>query len=199
MLNRLFLLQMHLAVSIWLTSAVYADGQIRLDNPSFEGDPQDATVPLGWFPCEPGSTPDLLPGPWAVYQAPYNGQSYLGLITREDGTWESVGQRLSQPLMPGQCYYLDLYLAYSDTYAGYNQPIKFRIWGSTERCEKAVLLGHTVTVHHTDWKNYRFLFAPRQQINYIIFEAYYPNHVNQDYKGNILIDNCQPIRICIRA
>lgn len=176
-----------------------AFSQIRLENPSFEGDPQDATVPVGWFPCEEGSTPDLLPGPWAVYQTPSDGQSFMGLITREDGTWENVGQRLSQPMQNGQCYYMDIDLAFSDTYAGYNQPIKFRIWGGYSRCEKQILLGHTVTVNHTDWRTYRFLFAPNQPINYIIFEAYYPNPANNIYKGNILIDNCSAIKVCIRA
>lgn len=90
-----------------------AFSQIRLENPSFEGDPQDATVPVGWFPCEEGSTPDLLPGPWAVYQTPSDGQSFMGLITREDGTWESVGQQTSQPMQNGQCYYMDINLAFS--------------------------------------------------------------------------------------
>ena len=37
-----------------------AFSQIYLENASFEGSPQDATVPIGWHPCEAGTTPDIL-------------------------------------------------------------------------------------------------------------------------------------------
>ena len=93
-------------------------GQIFLDNASFEGEPQDATTPVGWLPCERGTTPDILPGPWGVYQEASDGDTYVGLITRDDGTWESIGQRLKQTLQPKDCYTFFLDLAHSNTYAG---------------------------------------------------------------------------------
>ena len=49
-------------------------GQILLDNPSFEGEPKDATTPIGWLECEKGTTPDILPGFWGVYLQPYDGR-----------------------------------------------------------------------------------------------------------------------------
>ncbi len=171
---------------------------IRLDNASFEGEPQDATVPMGWFPCAMGTTPDILPGPWGVYQEASEGDTFMGLITREDGSWESVGQRLAQPLKMKKCYSLSMDLAHSDTYADYSQPVRLRIWGSNGRCEKEQLLGETDFVTHRDWEQYNFMFVAKSQINYIILEAFYKDS-RFSHRGNILIDNISPLKSCERA
>jgi len=176
---------------------LFIPGQIKLVNPSFEGEPQDATVPTGWMPCELGTTPDILPGPWGVYQEASDGDTYLGLITRSDGTFESIGQRLSQSLKKDECYSFSLDLANSKTYTGYNSPLKLRIWGSITRCQKAELLYESPTINHSDWENYDFSFATKFQYHYIILEAYAPD--NKAAKGNILLDNCSKIAVCTRA
>ena len=82
-----------LLVSWSILLPIALSSQIYLTNASFEGEPQDATVPTGWFACELGTTPDILPGFWGVYSESSEGETYLGLITREDGTFESIGQR----------------------------------------------------------------------------------------------------------
>ncbi len=171
--------------------------QIRIENPSFEGSPQDATVPTGWMPCEDGTTPDILPGPWGVYQEPSEGDSYMGLITRADGTYESVGQRLSEPLKKGECYSWNLDLAHSNTYTGYNQPLKLRVWGAYNRCQKAALLYESPLIDHTDWQTYSFSFLSKFEYHYLIIEAYAPDH--STLRGNILIDNCSKIISCKRV
>ncbi|MCB0682774.1 MAG: hypothetical protein KDC32_18010, partial [Saprospiraceae bacterium] len=57
-----------------LLGSVSGIAQIPFQNPSFEGDePQDATVPAGWFPCKEGTTPDILPGVWGVHTEPAEG------------------------------------------------------------------------------------------------------------------------------
>ena len=71
---------------------------VWLNNASFEGVPQDATTPSGWQECELGTTPDILPGFWNVYTEASDGETFIGLITRDDGSFESIGQRLSSPL-----------------------------------------------------------------------------------------------------
>jgi len=173
--------------------------QVHLNNNSFEGPPQDATVPMGWHACAPGSTPDILPGEWGVYTESSSGDTYMGLITRADGSWESVGQRLSEPLTTGECFNFSMDLAHSKTYAGYNKPVKLRIWGGVENCGMNQLLGETEFIKHTDWKRYHFKFVTDAEINYIILEAYYMDGIYFHYNGNILIDNCAAITFCRRA
>ena len=171
---------------------------IYLNNASFEGTPQDATVPAGWFPCELGTTPDILPGYWGVYQEASEGETYVGLITREDGTWESIGQRLSSPLKAKECYAFSIDVAHSNTYASYNKPLKIRIWGGTQKCVKTQLLLETDFIKDTDWEEYEVDFTAKQNLNYILIEAYYKDG-DFSYRGNVLIDNISPIKKCVRA
>lgn len=171
---------------------------IYFNNPSFEGEPADATVPVGWLPCEALTTPDILPGFWGVYREASEGDTYVGLITRGDGTWESITQRLNQTLSAGECYKFTLDLARSPTYNQYNRPIKLRVWGGSYKCEKDQLLLETDLIEHSFWKPYEVNFYPKAPINYIIFEAFYQEGAFR-HPGNILIDNLSPIRQCPRA
>ncbi|MEO1516418.1 MAG: hypothetical protein AAFV95_15445 [Bacteroidota bacterium] len=173
--------------------------QISFQNASFEGQPQDATTPVGWHPCASGTTPDILPGHWGVYLEASEGETFMGLITRDDGSWESVGQRLSTPLEKGECYKFSVDLAHSDTYAEYNFPLKLRIWAGTTTCSRQQLLAESEVIKHEEWERYEFAFFAKQQYQYIIFEASYIDGVYFNYKGNILLDNLSVIRKCHRA
>jgi len=173
--------------------------QVELDNPSFEGEPEDATMPSGWWQCKPGTTPDILPGSWGVYNEPSEGETFMGLITRPDKTWESIGQRLSKPFDKGSCYSTSVDLAHSKTYTGYNQPIKLRIWAGKNRCGRDQLLWESKVITHSQWETYNFFFTAKGTYNYIIFEAYFPNDKVVPYKGNILIDNVEEFVVCERA
>jgi len=189
----------HLILILLLTTFGFSQKDIRLDNASFEGERQDATVPTGWQPCAEGTTPDILPGFWGVKLDPFEGESYMGLITRDDGTFESIGQRLSGPLKTGDCYRFSLALANSKDYAGYNKPIKLVIYGGRTNCSKDQLLISTEYISHQDWKKYTFQFVPEKDLNYIIFEAQYMDGLYFHYKGNILVDDCSVFKLCDRA
>lgn len=183
--------------SLILISGSFA--QISLDNPSFEGEAEDATMPRGWLQCKLGTTPDILPGSWGVYNEASDGETYMGLITRSDKTWESIGQRLSRPLEKDICYEMSVDLAHSKTYTGYNRPVKLRVWGGKTRCSRGQLLWESEIVNHSDWETYEFFFEPRGLYNYIIFEAYFPDDEVVPHKGNILVDDISEITICERA
>ncbi len=174
--------------------------QVRLENTSFEGKPQDATTPVSWHPCELGTTPDILPGPWGVYHEASEGETYMGLITREDGTYESVGQRLANTLEGRSCFTLRVDLAHSRSYSSYNAPTQLKIWGCQTRCSKSQLLAESIVIDHDDWETYEFKFTTKMPINYIVLEANYVSVTEGEWeKGNILIDNISIIRPCSRA
>ena len=187
---------------IFCLSAFYASAQdkiIKLQNASFEGVPQDATTPIGWHPCEEGATPDILPGIWATNEAS-DGETYVGIITRPNNTFEGIGQRLTETLQPGECYSFSLDVAHSKTYTGYNKPLKLRVWGGTTKCEKDLLVGKTGFVEEEEWETVEFEIYPKAgaPINYLIFEAYYTDK-EFSRKGNILLDNISVIKKCNRA
>ncbi|MEM0991464.1 MAG: hypothetical protein AAF847_00545 [Bacteroidota bacterium] len=179
--------------------SILAQGKdIYLANASFEGEPDDATVPVGWFACAPATTPDILPGPWGVYQEATDGETFVGLITRYDGTYESIGQRLSGPLKAKECYSFSMDLAFSNTYAGYNNPIKVRVWASKKRGERGQLIAKTDFIENLDWETHNFTFTAEQNYYYIMIEAYYKDK-RFSHQGNILIDNFSRIKWCTRA
>lgn len=175
------------------------DGKIHLNNPSLEGTPRQSAAPEGWLYFSPGSTPDVQPGIWGVQVAAQEGKSYVGLVAREDGTSEDIGQTLREDLLAGVCYEFALYLAHTPKYAGYNHPLRLRIWGGSVRGARDQLLASTPLVNHPEWRPYKLQFVPSRTVRYLTLEAWYGPGVLFHYKGNILLDNCSPIERCDRA
>ena len=171
---------------------------IEIANGSFDGEPADAITPQGWMACKEGTTPDILPGYWGVYTEPSDGDTYVGLITRQNNTWEVIGQRLSGPLRKGSCYAWSLDLAHSDTYSGYNNPIKLRVWIGKSKCAKDQLIFESPLIEHTDWRSYKIKFTPDEEYQYIMLEAFHSEE-EFSWKGNILLDRLRPIQGCDRT
>ncbi len=183
-----------------------------LSNGSFEDIARPSAPPRGWtdcgFPNE--SAPDVQPsGAWEVYRPAYHGYTYLGMVTRENDTWESVGQKLSTSLMAGQCYQFSIWLCSSSEYwsavvpdsiknrevaatlpeKNFNQAIKLRIWGGAGYCDKRELLAESRTVTNTNWEKYTWKIKPTRNLSHIVFEAFYKTPTLFPYNGNILLDH----------
>ena len=87
------------------------DEPIALTNPSFEGTAAEGSVngnlPNGWYDCGfPGETvPDIHPkegpGAFQVTREAFHGRTYIGMVVRENETWEMISQRLSGALQAG--------------------------------------------------------------------------------------------------
>lgn len=186
-------------ISVFLVmSAMISIAQITVINPGFEDTPSDATVPQGWSACAWLTTPDILPGYWGVYNEPDEGDTYAGIITRENGTFESFGQRLSAPVLPETCYQMSIKLAHSMVYAGYGRPIKLRVWLSNELCGESQLIFTSPLIDHEEWKTYTIPFTPTKKGQYIMFEAYIKDG-KFNHKGNVLMDNMSSIIACLKA
>ncbi len=175
-----------------------SQAQIFLQNPSFEDTPADATTPQGWMPCAPYTTPDIFPGYWGVYNEATEGETFVGLITREDGSFESISTRLSKNLEAGKCYSFSIDLAHSKTYAGYNGAIKLKIYVGAEKCSREQLIYETDIIKHPEWKTYLIEFFPEKDVRYIHIEASYTKK-RFSHKGNMLLDNISPFINCNKA
>ncbi|GJM33010.1 MAG: hypothetical protein DHS20C18_20110 [Saprospiraceae bacterium] len=192
---------------LFFCGAVQAQKAIQLNNPSFEDTPRAGHVPTGWKNCgqEFESPPDTHPADaFGVNIPAIDGNTYLGLVVRDNDTWEQVGQRLSTALSKGQCYTFSLYLARSQSYhsasritykdANYNTPAVIRIWGGNANCEKLELLALSVPVVASYWREYQFKFSPkRDHYSHLVIEAYYKDRFGEAYNGNILVDKASDI------
>ncbi len=170
-------------------------GQTTLDNSSFEDTPADAIVPHGWFMCNESTTPDILPGFWGVNNIPQDGNTFVGLISRPDGSYEFIGQRLNPSLEKNECYQMSFYAAHSHTYAAYNKVIKVRIWLGEDKCSKDQLIFESEPIDYKEWKKLSIEFSPKAKMKYISIEAYSP----KAKRGNVLLDNMSRIIPCGRA
>ena len=179
---------------------------IQLDNPSFEDYPQPAHQPAGWFDCGfAGETPpDVNPtGMFKVSKNAYHGSTYVGMVTRDNNTWEAIGQRLKTPLLKGVTYSFSIYLARSEIYisksrstgrdVNYTTPAILRIWGGSGFCSKEEMIGETEPISSATWQKFSFKFTPKANHNYFMIEAFYKVPTLFPYSGNVLLDNASDI------
>lgn len=193
----------------------YAQGVITLQNPSFEDMPRKGGQTFasirGWhdcglskFPSE--SPPDIHPVPsnaWEVSKPPYDGLTFLGMVTRHNDTYESLSQALSSPIQAGVCYNFSAFISRSELYKSatsrsealenFVRPAVFQIWGGNSFCDKAELLGESPSVTNSDWKLYKFLFQPQRTHKYITIEAFYKTPILEAYNGHVLVDKLSDI------
>ncbi|MEM7572269.1 MAG: OmpA family protein [Bacteroidota bacterium] len=181
---------------------------IHLRNPSFEDRPRAGIPPIGWDNCgfHTETPPDVHPDPLRQFQVnmgPQDGNTYLGMVVRDNETWESVGQELNTNMVADQCYDFRIFLARSRFYVSqsrvtnqtenYTQPIMLRVYGSFGNCDKIELIGKTDLVKNHGWREYKLKLKPTKDYTHIIFEAYYETPVLFPYNGNILLDNASPL------
>jgi hypothetical protein len=190
------------AFSVLALTAFTQTGTIytTFSNPSFDCDIQkESIVPSGWDSKPPNNTPDILPGAWGLEIAAYHGKTCLGLVSREDGSSESIGQELGKTLKKGDCYAFKVYLSHADYYVKYDKPCRLRVWGGSHSGDKQVLLATSPLINHSNWKEYEFKFTPTQDCKALTFEATFAPGVTVKYKGNILLDKCSEIMTCEKA
>ncbi|MBK8921852.1 MAG: OmpA family protein [Saprospirales bacterium] len=196
-----------LGIPLFAAAQPQKDSPISFTNPSFEDLPKCCEAPTGWYNCgkTEESPPDIQPGSFQVTKTPSHGETYLGLVVRDNETWEGVGQRLSRPLELDECYEFsmdlcraELYLSLSRTTGeevNYATPAKIRVWGGMGYCDKREMLYETPLITTTRWLTYTFRVNPKKgSYAFIFIEAYFKTPTLFPYNGNILVDNASPIR-----
>jgi hypothetical protein len=195
-----------LSALLFLLNCAAAQNFIQLANPSFEDEPRHSTAPSQWINCgrKEESPPDIQPGSFSVKTRAFHGDTYVGMVTRDNNTRESIAQALSTPLQKDTAYTFRLYLASSESFLSisqttkeavlYNHPVGLKIWGGDTPCQKGELLAESLVVSHTGWKPYTFELKP-ETANWkcIMLEVCQDGKETDHYNGNILIDHCSDI------
>ncbi|MFN0213248.1 MAG: hypothetical protein ACKVT2_03255 [Saprospiraceae bacterium] len=195
-----------LAVVCFFNSDIWGQSIIRLKNPSFEADePQSGKEPSFWINLgdEKASPPDVQPGFFGVAMVAQDGKTYLGLVVREDTTWEGVGQKLEGVLRKDSAYKFSLWMTRSNTFksalkngielANFSAPTVLKIWGYNTQTNQQELLAESQPVGHSKWTRYEFILKPSlADLDELDLMAYYaPGYEKKN--GNLLIDNCSDI------
>lgn len=184
---------------------------IELINPSFEDLPGVEKVPYGWNDCgfAEETPPDIHPSSninklfFEVDNRPQNGASYIGMVVRDNETYEGISQRLRNPMIAGNCYQFSIYLSKSKNYLSFNReftikeqfttPIVLQVYGGSSLCDKKQLLAQSNIITSNRWIRYDFNFTPETNLDYFILQAFYNTPVLFPYNGHILMDNASAI------
>ena len=191
---------------LFLFGAINAQERFELKNPSFEDDkPTHSTVPNDWMDLgAPGETPpDIQPGNFSVNLPAQHGKNYLGLVVRDNNTWEGVGQELDGYLEKDSIYTFSVWLARANNLisvskltgqeAKYNNPTILKIWGVNTETREEELLAESTAISHSLWTLFTFTLQPTvADFDEIDLMAYYAPGFEQK-NGNLLIDNCAAI------
>ncbi len=202
---------------LFVLSSIGQLDTIRLKNPSFEGSPQlgAQVLPNGWMDCgnqkfPEESPPDVHPfkaatgvADFKVVHKPNHGSTYLGMVVRDNETYESIAQQLRRSLKRDKCYQFKIFLARSKTYesysklsgeiANYTTPAILRIYGGYGYCQEKELLGETYVIIGHRWLEYSFRFEPQGNYDHITLQAFYRTPSLNPYNGHILLDNASNI------
>ena len=206
----------------FMGTMAWAQTVIHLGNPSFEGlahaggliqtNHINSVNPFNpipeWTDCGfKTETPPDLHGPmtdfFGVRRLPQDGACFLGMVVRNNDTWERVSQKLSSPLEAGKCYSFRIYLSRDTLYKSatreesvlqsFTRPCVLRIHGGNGYCSAKEVLAETVPIENTEWRQYEFIFQPKQTWQFIELEAFYKTPVPFPYNGNVLLDNASAI------
>lgn len=194
-----------IVLSLLISFPLFSQDENLLLNPSFEGsDARTGQVPLDWYnEGFPNASPTDIHSKesrfFEVNTAPYHGDTYLGMVTRSNKTWEAIGQKLATPLLKDSSYLFAAYLARSKSYRSYDQnirqeanfttPIRLRVWARNKQ-KKPFFLGQTPLIEYTHWKEYEIEFVAVEDYMEIVLEVYYGVSSEAAYNGNILVDGC---------
>jgi hypothetical protein len=185
----------------WLTG----QSVVFFQNPSFEDTPRRSKTPYGWYLCGANhhSPPDIHPeNIFKVTKSPADGITYLGMVSRADGSVESIEQVLSEPLQPGT-YRMDFFAARSDEYYSYSvpvdqwvhfdHPLHLAVYGSDVPCSTARLLGRSQLVKDTAWQYYTLTLKVSAPVGRLQIRVEPPGTADSIWHGSMLIDGLSPI------
>ena len=193
---------------VFILCAAQAQTAIHLKNPSFEFDKRQAgKVPEGWIDLgmEGETPPDIQPGFWGVKMKAKDGKKYLGLVVRDNYSWEGIAQVLEGRMIKDSTYTFSLDLANYNWFVAvsrltgkgvfYAAPTVLRIWGVSTVLNKRELLAESDAVDHGNWLRYSFELKPKKaDCDRFELVAYYAPG-REMANGNLLIDNCSDIEL----
>ena len=180
--------------------------ELLLKNLSFEGRARVGEIPYPWVSCgdRDESQPDTQPGFFDCETKPHHGDTYVGMVVRDNDTQERISQKLTSPLQVGVAYGFSIWLAQSEYYLSHSPttsravnfiaPCILKVWSVNKNGKKVEQLAATNAVNHKDWKEYELVFTPKKTCTHVMLEVCYLD-ASVPSNGHILIDDMSNISI----
>lgn len=126
---------------------------------------------------------------------PAQGKQFLSLKVKETGDVEQIGQQLSESLIAGRLYHLDLKLAQfgrwregvdSLNFEDFSNAVGILIIGTSKEGTSDTL-AFTPEIRHQVWQNYPFVIRPQIDVTQLRIQAYHL--LDMRYNGHVLLDD----------
>lgn len=196
-------------VLIGFAQHVFAQKSMYLKNPSFEMIPRQNHPPTGWFDCNFDSeSPVDVHGSdtefFGVKEFADDGECFVGMVTRDNGTYEGISAKLLQPLLKDSTYRLTISVNKSPDYqsisrtssepVNFNSDVVFEIWAGYHFCNMDTRLLEYNVDEQGVWTPITFYITPEKNITFL---GLYVRHgtPSEDTNGHVLIDNLQLTKV----
>ena len=205
--------------SLFLAINLSSQDAFEIRNPSFEGKQARGTVLRSefesniqsWYDTQiqdkKQSAPDIHahaePHIWEVTAAPSDGNTFLGMVARNDGSYEMIAQELTVPVSQMKCYSFSIDLMKSQTLKSglnhvvetknFTSDLKLLILGGNDGFVPDEVLHTSESVGHHDWKTYHISFRPTQQYKNLFLQVRCADSSFDDCLGNLLLDNIKDV------
>ena len=140
---------------------------------------------------------------WEVRADPSDGNTFIGMVTREDGSTESISQKLLNPLQMDSCYMFTIDVMVTEKYKShvstraflqnFTNPVSLKIFLANTSCEKETLIYTSRPITSKDWETLEITFTADDDFEYIIFAV---DHLlsKEPKNGHVLLDNIDHFR-----
>lgn len=197
-----------------LNNSYSQTSSVFINNPSFET-PSPNELPY-WKDCGrymfPKKSPVDIHGigieQWRVTVEPSDGETYIGMVAREDETWESITQKLNTSFEQGISYSFEIDVRLDEDLRSYtrknnkeeffDKALCLNVLLSNTICDGTVVFYTSEPIDNQEWQTIEVNFTPDQKYDFIILEAYYVTPVTAPYNGNIMIDNIRNFKIATK-
>lgn len=182
---------------------------IPLTNGSFEkAIAVTGMLPYGWINCGPPkeTPPDVVQhqveNAFKVLHDAADGNHFVSMVVRSNGTAECIQQDLSTPLVPGKSYEMTVQLALAKRFdaverrtmqeVSFAHPVMLEVYGVDMHNDR-ILLDDIPPVRHDGWQSYTLQFCPAAPVKALILSPFYHPDSLYEYNGHILLDDLSDI------
>ncbi len=183
----------------------FAQSSEYITNPSFEDTPRQNYPPEGWFDCSfHNESPIDVHGYesefFGVKELPADGETFVGMVTRDNETYEGISTKVLQPLLADSTYEISIMVKQASAYnsisratsrpVNYINPTLLEAWAGQLSCQMNTFLWEYKVEGYGNWDLVTFNLTPEKNIRYLSLYARHPE--NAEYtNGHILIDDLQ--------
>lgn len=198
------LVNLSTALFLFTTSfCAFSQTSEYVNNPSFEDVEKSGASPKGWYDCgfddeSPVDVHSSQSDFWGVKEYPADGNSFVGMVFRDNDTYEGISAKLIYPLLRDSTYRLTISVKQSPSYisssrinqdqtVNFDSPAQLEIWGGNRFCQMDLQLEVSAPITVGDWQELTFYITLPKDINYL--SLFVDRTDPYDENGHILIDN----------